>query len=181
MNSTAQRFAGTKLNSTAWHGVSSTQKGAVGEQLIAAWLIIASEGRLSPFQPIADDGGIDLLVYDKKTGAAIPLQIKTRTKTLRKNPLAAHFELRKATFNAGLDGCLLAVSLSPSPMGAEFRCGWLIPLRKLESVANNRESKFVIRPSSAASTSDRYQEFQCLGIRDVAERIEKLCDFRAKR
>jgi hypothetical protein len=42
--------------------ITSTQTGAVGELTIAAGLIVASDGRLAPFKPVADDDGIDLLV-----------------------------------------------------------------------------------------------------------------------
>lgn len=162
-----------------WADVSATQKGAVGEHLIAAWLMIASNGRLSPFKSIADDGGVDLLVLDKHTGAAVPLQIKTRSKTLRRNPHAAHFEVRLATFRAGLDSCLLAVSFEPTEFGANFRCAWLIPMRQLESVASKRETKLVIRPSGAAGTKDRYAPYQCKSIHDVSSRIIQICEQRS--
>jgi len=59
-------------------GPTSTQIGAIGECLVAAGILEASQGRLSPFKPIADDDGMDLLLFDKQTRRAIPLQIKCR-------------------------------------------------------------------------------------------------------
>jgi hypothetical protein len=64
--------------------LSSTQIGVLAENLVANELMIESEGRLSPFQPIADDDGIDVLIYDKITGNALPVQIKARTNTINK-------------------------------------------------------------------------------------------------
>ena len=89
--------------------ITETQKGIVAENLVARHLIIESRGRLSPFRAVADDGGIDLLIYDKETGKALPLQIKSRTKTLRCNPKNVHFEIRLATFNENQDAYVLAV------------------------------------------------------------------------
>ena len=53
--------------------LSSTQIGALAESIVANELTIASGGRLTSFNPMADDDGIDILIYDKKTGEAIPL------------------------------------------------------------------------------------------------------------
>lgn len=50
----------------------STQLGAIAEILIANALMVHSGGRLSPFTAMADDDGIDLLVYDKQSGQALP-------------------------------------------------------------------------------------------------------------
>jgi hypothetical protein len=46
----------------------TTQRGTVAEHVVAIELMMGSEGRLAPFKPIADDDGLDLLVYDKVTG-----------------------------------------------------------------------------------------------------------------
>ena len=56
----------------------------MAENLVANEVKIESGGRLSPFQPIADDDGIDVLFYDKVIGGSIPIQIKARTKTVNK-------------------------------------------------------------------------------------------------
>lgn len=103
--------------------VTATQLGAIGENLAANGLIVASDGRLAPFSPVADDGGIDLLVYDKVTGRAVPLQVKTRTGTLRGHPQITHFEVRKATFTEHPEGFLLAVLFELESL--EVRRAWL--------------------------------------------------------
>ena len=48
-------------------GLTSTQKGTVNEYLVAALIVLASSGRLSPFVPLSDDHGIDLIALDKAT------------------------------------------------------------------------------------------------------------------
>ncbi|MEQ8282918.1 MAG: hypothetical protein RIC04_14270 [Parvibaculum sp.] len=56
--------------------VTSTQIGAIGEAAVASALILGSGGRLAPFRPFADDDGVDLLVFDKVTRKAVPVQVK---------------------------------------------------------------------------------------------------------
>jgi hypothetical protein len=43
------------VNKTYAGELTSTQKGAIGEAFIGAQLMLASNGRLSPFRSIADD------------------------------------------------------------------------------------------------------------------------------
>ena len=43
------------MKSTGWK-LTTTQIGAIGEDIVASGLMIASHGRLSPFQPVADSG-----------------------------------------------------------------------------------------------------------------------------
>jgi hypothetical protein len=61
-------------------GLTSTQRGAIGESVVATGLMLASAGQLSPYKPIADDDGIDLLLVDKRSRAIVQLQVKCRTK-----------------------------------------------------------------------------------------------------
>jgi len=58
--------------------LSSTQKGAIGEMMLAAALTCYSDGQLCCFQPVADDDGIDLLIYNKATRLTLALQVKSR-------------------------------------------------------------------------------------------------------
>ena len=96
--------------------LTTTQIGAVAENIVANEVMTRSRGRLSPFVPVADDGGIDLLVYDKKTGLALPLQIKARTVTLKKRTSAGrgnlcHFSVRRATLRADKHAWLFGILL----------------------------------------------------------------------
>ena len=57
--------------------LTSTQKGTVTEHMVASLLMLASGGRLSPFMPMSDDHGIDLIVLDKITNISLAIQIKS--------------------------------------------------------------------------------------------------------
>ena len=114
-------------------GLTSTQIGKVGETIVAAQLMLTSKGRLSPFLPIADDGGIDLLVYDKATHRSLPVQVKGRVNhgEVSSRPVF-QFDVRRATFVHHPGAFLLAVLLDLT-YGTVQR-GWLIPMSDLEKV-----------------------------------------------
>ena len=64
-----------RLQSSDGYRLTSTQIGAIGESVVAVGLTLTSQGRLAPFKPFADDDGIDLLIYDKETKRALPIQV----------------------------------------------------------------------------------------------------------
>lgn len=84
--------------------LSSTQIGTIGENLLVNAVMKASKGRLSPFQPLADDGGLHVLFFDKLTGNSIAIQLKCRTAPIRKRSPdergnVVHFQVRQATYH----------------------------------------------------------------------------------
>ena len=135
--------------------LTATQKGEVAENMVANVLIVESDGRLSPFRPIADDGGMDLLIFDKTTGRALPCQVKSRTVTLKRHPNICHFQVRKASFNKAT--YLLAMLLDWKKM--KPRCFWLIPPEEF-AVGRKTETKYVFRPSIAPDSRDKYTKFR---------------------
>ena len=154
--------------------LTSTQIGALAENLVANELMVESEGRLSPFQPIADDDGIDVLIYDKITGKAVPVQIKARTNTINKpgkqeRSNTVHFEVRKSTLNAERKAMLLCILLDEHLRKTER--AWLLPIAMLPTIASDRSTKFVIRANKLLSTKDKYKPFQCKTIKDVAQKL----------
>ena len=154
--------------------LTSTQIGSIAENLVANEVMIDSGGRLSPFQPIADDDGIDVLFYDKVTGGSIPIQIKARTKTVNKPGSkipgnTVHFEVRKATLDTDRNAYLLCVLLDSALRKTER--AWLVPLKFLPKVASNRDSKYVIRANRDTKSNDKYKRFQCASMSDVCNRI----------
>ncbi len=154
--------------------LSSTQIGTLAENLIANELMIESSGRLSPFQPIADDDGIDVLIFDKVTGLAAPIQIKARTNTIKKpgknqRGNTVHFEVRKATHNEQRQAMLLCVLLNKDLRSTER--AWLLPLAELSDLAAVKEKKYVIRANKQLTTNDKYKRFQCESIKAVANRL----------
>ncbi|EJA3099286.1 TPA: DUF4365 domain-containing protein [Vibrio parahaemolyticus] len=159
--------------------LTSTQIGALAENVVANELMIESGGRLSPFQPIADDDGIDLLVYDKVTGNALPIQVKARTNTINKSGKQersniVHFEVRKATFNDTRSAILLCVLLNQDLRSSERT--WLMPMEQLASLSAEKEQKFVIRANKQLGTKDKYSSFQCESMKQVVERLIQLCE-----
>jgi hypothetical protein len=158
-----------------FYKVTETQKGAIAEDHIATQLILQSNGRLSPFKPIADDVGIDMLVYDKETGFAVPLQIKSRT-TAIKGTKTVHFEVRRATFRDHQGAFLLAVLVDTQQSEVRVTRPWLIPMRELQQVANKRGEKLVIRPSHDMHSRDKYSEYRYAGLAQVVYRLTEHCE-----
>lgn len=156
---------------------SSTQIGAIAENLVANTLMFASGGRLSPFWPVADDDGIDLLIYDKVSGRALPAQIKSRTVALKRRRSeergnVVHFEVRAATFRSDRYACVILVLLSED--GAGIERAWVIPMLDLAQYAAARETKYVVRASKAIDSADRFSQFQCKDASALVERVLEL-------
>lgn len=152
--------------------LSSTQIGAIAENLVANELMIESKGRLSPFQPIADDDGLDVLIYDKVTGRAIPIQIKARTNTLKKNGSMergnlVHFEVRKSSHRDDRHALLLCVLLSSDLRSTER--AWLLPLHELPFLATTKENKYTLRANKQLTSNDRYKKFRCANMAEISK------------
>lgn len=157
----------------------STQIGAIAENLIANALMLESRGRLSPFSPVADDDGIDLLAYDKESGAAAPIQIKSRTLALKKRGSqdrgnVVHFEVRAATFRVDRFAYLIAVLLSGDASGIER--AWLVPMRELPEIAARRAKKYVVRASKSLSSNDRFSPYRCTDASELTARLIRLLE-----
>ncbi len=64
---------------------------------------------------------------------------------------------------------LLAVLLDPATMTE--RRAWLIPMNRLESVCRRGKSNLIMRPSIQMDSKDRYTQFRCADLSQVADRI----------
>lgn len=136
----------------------TTQRGAVAESLVTIELMVGSRGRLAPFKPLADDDGLDLLVYDKATGQATPLQIKARFGVDAGGTV--EFNVRTSTWRADPAAKLLCVLMSDRAIAA----AWLIPMTELESVASLKRDKFILTPSPKIASRDRYSKYRIKNI-----------------
>jgi hypothetical protein len=136
--------------------LTSTQKGAIGESVVAAGLMLASGGQLSPYRPLADDDGIDLLLVDKLSRSIIQLQVKCRTKVDNPKAGTVQFDVQLGTFAEGAKGYVLGVLLD----GANFRKGWLIPLGQLWDVARAGPDKLVIVACAKEETHDHFRPYR---------------------
>jgi hypothetical protein len=144
--------------------LSSTQIGAVAENLVASVLMIESRGRLSAFHPVADDDGIDLLIYDKASGTALPVQVKSRSVTLKRSRTkargdTAHFQFRRSNFN--LERLAAAVFILTNEDGYGMRCGWVVPMAEIPQLARKATKTFVIRANSSERSKDKYVKYRC--------------------
>jgi hypothetical protein len=159
--------------------LTSTQIGAIGENLLANEVMKASEGRLSPFQPLADDDGLDALFYDKQTGNAVAIQLKCRTVTLfkpgtKERGNLVHFDVRQATFNEARRAYLVAGLLDDEL--TRFQAFWLIPMEVLPALARDINGKWVIRPNVGVASNDRFSKYRCLTPQELAIRITAICE-----
>jgi len=159
--------------------LSSTQIGAIGENLLVNAVMKASDGRLSPFQPIADDDGLDVLFFDKLTGNSVAIQLKCRTVTLfrpgtQERGNSTHFEVRKATFNDARRAHFVAALFNEEL--THFVATWFMPLSLLPQLARSGAKKWVIRPSKAAASADRFTPYRCMTAGELARRIIAVCE-----
>ncbi len=149
--------------------LSTTQIGRIGENIVGAQLMLASAGRLSPFVPLADDGGVDLLVHDKVTGCSVTVQVKGRVAKDDSALGYVQFDVRTSTFRDGPDMFLLAVLLDMQ-QGSVQRA-WLIPMAELPAISMRKAEKLAITPSPNSASKDRYTPYRCQDMREVAERL----------
>jgi hypothetical protein len=157
--------------------LSSTQIGAIGENLLVNAVMKASNGRLSPFKPVADDDGLDVLFFDKETGNSVAIQLKCRTNT-DGGGNTAQFDVRKATFK---DHAFLVAALLNEDMTV-FDCTWFIPMKELPEISNVKPSKYVITPNKAKDSKDKYVKlkYRC-EPKELAQRIIDECKTRSER
>lgn len=152
----------------------STQIGAIAENWVANALMLESQGRLSPFLPQADDDGIDLLIYDKESGRALPAQVKSRTVSLKKRGSedrgnVVHFEIRRATCRA--ERFAAAILVLTTPDGYSIECAWVIPMSELSEIAREAATKFVVRASKSPRSQDRYTRFRCHSPAELYQKV----------
>jgi hypothetical protein len=149
--------------------ITTTQVGAIGECLAAAGILEGSAGRLSPFKPIADDDGMDLLLFDKVTRRAIPIQIKSRRTYDNAKAQTVQFDVRLKTFAREGEGYILCVKLDGAAVGAL----WLIPADELSTVARQSPTHLIVVPSANPASKNRLTPYRVTAFSEVAERIIK--------
>lgn len=150
-------------------GLTSTQKGRITEQLVAGMLLLASNGRLTPFVPLADDDGVDLIILDKITRRNISVQVKSAIA----HPVrpTVQFDIRSATRLQAPGEYLLAVLFDPIAMSLPMT--WLIPMTEIPSVANDQGAKFSLAPSHNDASRDRYRRFRYDDARTLSEALSR--------
>jgi len=163
--------------------LSPTQIGIIGENLLVNAVMKASGGQLSPFKPVADDDGLDVLFFDKKTGNSVAIQLKCRTTTDRRSKSTkrgntAQFNVRIATFNEARRAFLVAALLNEEQTG--FECTWFIPMEHLPKVSTVKPKTLVITPSRAKDSDDKYKKYRCETPEELAKRVVDECKTQPK-
>lgn len=154
--------------------LTSTQIGSLAENLLANLLMIESKGRLSPFQPIADDDGIDLLIFDKITGLSIPIQVKARTNTIYKSGTQergniVHFEVRKIALKSERSFLFACILLNSSMTSID--CAWLIAASDLIETARSNDTKFILRANKSNASKDKHTKFRYESVEALAHAL----------
>ena len=139
-------------------GLTSSQKGTISEYVVATALMMESAGRLSPFVPLSDDHGVDLVVLDKETGRSVAVQVKSRMGTASSSRGTVQFDVHKSTYWAKDGAMLLAIVLRPSPIAIE--ASWLIPMSEVPRLGADRPKKYALRPNRSPKSRDEYSEFR---------------------
>lgn len=147
--------------------LTSTQKGKVTEQLVASALLVASNGRLAPFVPLADDHGIDLIVLDKVTRRSLAIQVKSAI--ARPDRGTVQFDVRKATHTAAADEHLLMVVFEPDRLS--LASSWLIPMSDVAHVSTEQPEKFALVPSPKAESRDKYRRYRHEDARGLTDAV----------
>ncbi|HYL18141.1 MAG TPA: hypothetical protein VEV20_05650 [Burkholderiales bacterium] len=129
--------------------------------------MLASKGQLSPYRPVADDDGIDLLLVDKLSRDIVQLQVKARTGIDDAKAETVQFDVRLNTFAQGARGYLLGILLDESAV----KKAWLIPLSVLRDVAKSSSDKLVVVASAKETSNDRFRQFRHDGFASLARTI----------
>lgn len=67
-----------------------------------------------------------------------------------------------------------------NPALTEFVATWFIPMEQLPVVGKNTREKWVIQPSKAADSADRYALYRCLTSQELAQKIVAVCDAKGR-
>ena len=122
---------------------------------------------MSPYKPIADDDGVDLLLVDKLSRSIVQLQVKCRAKVDDAKAETVQFDVQLNTFAQDAKGYVLGILLN----GAAVRKAWLIPLSELRSVARSSPEKLVVVASAKDQANDRFRRFRHDGFETIARLI----------
>lgn len=158
----------------AWDRLTSCQSSKIAEAFVASVLIAASGGRISPFSPVADDDGIDLIAYDKATGATLPLQVKSGLRPADGKRKTVAFDMCKATYRPERRSAVIAIMLDPLTLVMEG--AWLIPMADIARVGVERPDKFALAPSRSETARDRYAPYRHASTMSLVEAVVRMLE-----
>jgi hypothetical protein len=147
--------------------LSPTQKGKIAEMVVGAAIMHASDGRLAPFVPLADDNGLDLILFDKLSGATTPVQVKARFSKDFNN--TCEFNIRVSACKAHYNSYLLAVYINPRSM--TLSGAWLVHTSALPAVAPRENGKYILRASLSERANDRAAPYRHFSVESIVAEI----------
>ena len=152
--------------------LTSTQRGKIAELHVATALMSQSGGRLSPFEPLSDDHGIDLVVLDKLSGRALPIQVKSWLLDPEKPVKTVQFDVQTSTFSEGKSGALICVVMNAETLAIEM--AWMIRTIDIPTIATDRPDKYALVPSLLANSKDKYAANRHASIASLTDAVEAL-------
>lgn len=155
-------------------GLTSSQRGTISEYFVATALMSASDGRLSPFVPLSDDYGIDLVVLDKETGRTLAVQVKSWIGGAGSARRTVQFDVRKATYRSDGGVVLLALVLRSAPISME--ASWLIPMPDVPGLATDYPEKYALSPSRSPESGDRYSPYRHPDVPSLVAGVARALD-----
>lgn len=155
-------------------GTTSTQIGKACETLVACSLMLASKGRLTPFMPLADDDGLDLLLLDKLTGRTIPVQVKGRTGIDAAGHGTVQFDVGKKTFSTHYGSVLVAALIDVE--NVSIGQSWLVPMDRLQDVTNDKGQVYAMRPSTLPASKDKCRRYRRETVADLVKGLTDILD-----
>jgi hypothetical protein len=148
--------------------LSESRKGKVVETLIAAYLILGSDGAVNVSTPLVDDEGVDLVLNLSGEPKHLLLQVKSRFILTKKHTFRAN--IRRASFKEREDLYLLFVFYDKEEDGLG-RTMWLVPSREFKDKTKNQseERRFIVF-SSRFNSNDMWKNYR-LDKTDLPDQI----------
>jgi len=108
----------------------------------------------------------------------MPVQIKSRTRTLSRSPNCVHFQIRKATF-AQMPGTVV-IGILFDWEKLEPRCMWLLPSEVVVKKARRQGKNYVLRPSIAPTSKDQWRPYRFDDFEQLTKRLVQLLEGRPR-
>lgn len=152
--------------------LTSSQRGKIAELHVATALMAQSGGRLSPFEPLSDDHGVDLVVVDKVSGNALPIQVKSWFLAPERPVKTVQFDLQKSTYTIDGRGAAICALMDPDTLAIIM--SWMIPLSDIPNVATEQPKKYAMVPSRMENSRDKYVPYRHTNIASLTRAVEAL-------
>jgi len=138
--------------------LTSMQKGSIIESQIANLLMVVSDGELSPFMPIVDDAGVDLIVSAKGTFNTVFLQIKSRFVRNSRYKNRIDFQIKRNSLSESSQVQVLLVYYDQDQ--GDIETMWLIPSSELINNAVKLENYYRVSASRSSDSADKWSKYK---------------------